>query len=218
MYQIDFQYKLYRKVLRPMECRGGDPRVERSRAAVIAAGRDLLDEGGWDAVTHVAVAERSGVGRTTVYRHWPDSISLLRDVVMSEHRNSHATPTGELRQDLVAELDQFRLELQRPGFVRLMLTVMERAAVDPEFARLRKMVHDEGSCVLRSILRTGVRNGDLPLDLEIDRAVDELCGALVFRRLVSGRPLSAAFVRWIVDDFLAGRPAAATPSVEGARS
>jgi TetR/AcrR family transcriptional regulator, regulator of autoinduction and epiphytic fitness len=46
-----------------------DPRVERSRTAVLDAAAGLLLEGGVPALTVEAVVERSGVARSTIYRH-----------------------------------------------------------------------------------------------------------------------------------------------------
>ncbi|GHK00071.1 hypothetical protein SY2F82_18680 [Streptomyces sp. Y2F8-2] len=53
-----------------------DPRLLRSREAMVAAATALLTEGGLEAVTHQTVATRAGVGRTTVYRHWPSLLDL----------------------------------------------------------------------------------------------------------------------------------------------
>ncbi|HYA68777.1 MAG TPA: helix-turn-helix domain-containing protein, partial [Acidimicrobiales bacterium] len=58
--------------------------MERTRQAVLAAASAILEEQGWEAVTHVAVSERSGVGRTTLYRHWPDATALLIEVIAAE--------------------------------------------------------------------------------------------------------------------------------------
>ena len=60
-----------------------DPRVARSRAAVLAATVDLLGELGHAGTTVEAIAERSGVAKTTIYRHWPSRAPLLIDAFHS---------------------------------------------------------------------------------------------------------------------------------------
>ena len=45
-------------------------RTERVRGAVLAAAVDLLDQCGVHGLTVEAVAARSGVAKTTIYRHW----------------------------------------------------------------------------------------------------------------------------------------------------
>ena len=46
---------------------GNDPRIERTRAAVLEAGVTILFDKGPEAVTHAAVASDARVSRTTVY-------------------------------------------------------------------------------------------------------------------------------------------------------
>src|SRR5690606_191899 len=47
-----------------------DARVARSRATVLRTATDLLVEGGPSAVTIDAIVARSGVAKSTIYRHW----------------------------------------------------------------------------------------------------------------------------------------------------
>lgn len=62
-----------------------------------------LVEHGFDALTMDAVADRSGIHRTTVYRRWRDVGGLLADV-LAEATSEEWTPpdTGSLHGDLVA--------------------------------------------------------------------------------------------------------------------
>src|SRR5688500_16592931 len=53
-----------------------DPRAARSREAMLAAATALLAQDGLEAVTHQTVATRAGVGRATVYRHWPQLLAV----------------------------------------------------------------------------------------------------------------------------------------------
>jgi AcrR family transcriptional regulator len=180
-----------------------DPRIERTRAAVLAAARDLFAEGGWDAVTHVAVAERSGVGRTTLYRHWPEASSLIREVLADDVAARSPAPTGDLRRDLVAQLEVFRERLQDEACTRSMVTIMERAAVDSDFAELRRAVTAACSQPMAEILARARADGRLPRALDLEAAVDQLSGPLAFRRLFARRSVTPQFVEQVVDDFLA---------------
>src|SRR6186997_2184128 len=58
-----------------------DPRVARSRAAVISAATELLVESGPSAVTIDAIVARSGVAKSTIYRHWGSRDDVLLDVM-----------------------------------------------------------------------------------------------------------------------------------------
>src|SRR5262249_59666438 len=58
-----------------------DPRIERSRKTILQAVLDELSESGYGALTIESVARRAGVGKATIYRHWPDKIPLIADAV-----------------------------------------------------------------------------------------------------------------------------------------
>ncbi|MCQ4044531.1 TetR/AcrR family transcriptional regulator [Streptantibioticus rubrisoli] len=182
--------------------RGPDPRAARSRAAALAAAQELLVEQGWSAVTHVAVAARSGIGRTTLYRHWPDAASLIHDAIAQRMSVVRPEPTGELRGDLVRELDALRVLLHEPVSERGMRAVIERAAVDPAFTKLKEALYRAGSDGFRSILEGARKRGELVADLDIDLAIDQLAGPLMFRRLLAERTFSTEYVHAVVESFL----------------
>jgi AcrR family transcriptional regulator len=179
-----------------------DPRAKRSRAAALEAARELLIERGWPGVTHVAVAEHSGIGRTTLYRHWPDTSSLIRDTLAHHIAVAHTEPTGDLRADLLAELEASRAMLHEPTTDRAIRVVIERAAVDATFAEMKDALYRAGTQVLRHIVDAGKERGELPAQLDTDLAVDQLFGPLFFRRLVANQPIPDGYVLKVVDAFL----------------
>ena len=72
-----------------------DPRIVRTREAVLDAATALLVEGGPDAVTMDGVVQRSGVAKSTIYRHWSGRDELLTEVF--DHNAPHIdTPPVEL--------------------------------------------------------------------------------------------------------------------------
>ncbi|MEU5884214.1 TetR/AcrR family transcriptional regulator [Spirillospora sp. NPDC047279] len=184
-----------------------DPRAERSRTAALAAAREILVEQGWTAVTHVTVAARSGVGRTTLYRHWPDPVTLLRDTIALDVATYRRPATGVLRDDLIQELEAFREMLSVPIADRGLRAIIERAAVDPEFARLKADVFTQGSAGVRAALAAARDNGELPADLDDDLdddlAIAQLAGPVLYHRLIADRPLPSAQITRLVDAFLA---------------
>lgn len=182
-----------------------DPRVLRTREAVLGAARGVLREDGWEQVTVLRVAERSGYARTTLYRHWPKRLDLLRDLIREEGRLSHSTPTGDLRADLIAELEAFRVALTERGLGRVVIAIGQQARDDAELAELNRSMRAEGARVLDEIIREAATRGELPVSIRSDVAVAQLVGALLFRYLFEDtEALNAAFVEALVEQFLAG--------------
>ena len=80
-----------------------DPRVTRTRDAVREAVRSLVQRAGFEAVSHQQVAEEAGVGRATVYRHWPSRTDLLLEALADTDEPSR---DWRARGDLGADLRQ----------------------------------------------------------------------------------------------------------------
>jgi len=54
-----------------------------TRERLLAAARELIEEGGYGAAPVVAIAERAGVAAGTLYRHFPSKADLFLDVFRS---------------------------------------------------------------------------------------------------------------------------------------
>jgi AcrR family transcriptional regulator len=182
--------------------RGPDPRVVRSRQAALTAVRELLAEEGWTGVTHVAVAARSGVGRTTLYRHWPDVASLIHDAIVQRIGEARTPWTGDLRADLISELNGLRRLLHDPASERTMRAVLERAPFEPAFASLKETLYRFGSAGFRAILEGAATRGELQPDTDIPLAIDQLAGPLMYRRLFAGLDIEEKYAEAIVDSVL----------------
>lgn len=180
-----------------------DPRVARNNAAALTAARELLLERGWESVTHVAVAARSGVGRTTLYRHWPDAAAMLRDLVTDALDTQTPTPSGQLRDDLIAMVEVFRSQLHDPVMERIMRLNIERAGVDPAFRRIKDALFEQGRVAYQNVFDAARASGDLTADVDVLRATERLLGPLLFRRLLADEDFDHAYVIEVVDDYLA---------------
>lgn len=187
------------KVIRP------DPRRDRTRTTALTAARGLLLEEGLEAVTHLRVATRSGLGRKTIYRHWPTKTALLLDS-LSTREWARVERSGDLQIDLARHLEQLRRALVEGPLARILVAILERAAVDPDFRPLHHALATEGLRPLSKILRAGVRTGRLPPDLDLNLALGLLEGPLFYRVLVLGERPSAAVIPGVLRAFLAHPP------------
>jgi predicted NBD/HSP70 family sugar kinase/transposase-like protein len=193
-------------------CPMTDPRTAHTREVALAAAHALALEQGPDAVTHSAVARRSGLSRSTLYRHWRTVESLLEEV--NGDARSLVGDAG-VRDDLIVALEALRdnLEAERT----LVATPDERAALDAVLGRLRDRTTVDDPRDLRRLLRRGVARGELKSSLDEERALEALAEALVLQVVVRGDKDPTPFFARVVDDFLAARrPAPGTSQATAA--
>jgi AcrR family transcriptional regulator len=176
-----------------------DARVARTRADVSRTVRRLLAEEGWDAVTHAHVARVAGYSKTTLYTHWPSRADLLRIAVESLGDMPHAESTGDLRDDLVAEVTAFRTAIEELALDKVLMALAQQGATVEEIAEVRKALVADGERHVRHLLAgvvddrrreaavqmmsgvvlcPAVMYGDLPDDRVIAEAVAILLGGL----------------------------------------
>ena len=185
-----------------------DPRVLRSRAAVLGAALELLAERGIAGTTVEAVTERSGVAKTTIYRQWDSQAALVRDAFASVLRAPADPDTGTLRVDLRELLTGYATALAGSPATGLMFALIDAAERDPGYAELHRREAGTRLGVVRAVIARGVRRGELPAGTDPDEVLDLLAGPVFHRRAVSGGPLDAGFAERVVDRVLAAfRPA-----------
>jgi AcrR family transcriptional regulator len=179
-----------------------DPRVVRSRERVLAAVVDLVVERGASGTTIEAVAERSLVAKTTIYRQWPHQAALVLDAFRSAAEDPPATDTGSLRGDLVVLLAGLAEALGSGPAGPLMAALIDAAGRDPAFAAQHAEEARRRHRPVLEVLERGVARGELPTGADLEGLVDRLAGPVFHRRFVSGLPVDARFVEQVVDAVL----------------
>lgn len=184
--------------------RTDDPRVERTRTAVIDAAAELLTNDGPSAVTHANVASAANVSRTTVYNHWPTQADLLRDTIESLGKVMIGADqlTGELRADLELLCGQIISDLNDEQRAPMIVNMMERAQHDPTVATVRDEFLRAFAEVFHTVIRAGVAARDLSPDVDPDRAMATLLGSFLFARFMSPEPFDVDFTEAVLDDFV----------------
>ena len=71
------------------------------------------------------ICRRSGIAKTTIYRHWPSVHDLLVDTVASQIEHLPTPDTGSLRSDLGVLFGQVMSMPEITGKRRMMLGLMQ---------------------------------------------------------------------------------------------
>lgn len=189
-----------------------DPRVVRSRAAVVTGAAELLLEDGPGAVTVDAVVQRTGVARSTIYRHFPTSTDVLRAAVdavlpvavpLEELVPQGAAAAPEhLRAALARRLHVTADQLSTAAWTRALPALLELVARDPSLEEHRAQIVARHREPLEELLRAVRDAGLLPADADLAVVAARLLGPLFYRRLISGEPLTHELCDHLVDAVL----------------
>lgn len=185
-----------------------DPRAERSKQAILDATRELVaEEGGVRSLTVEAVAARSGVAKTTIYRRWRDKWELALDAVMIDMLPGFADPVdvGDTRKELVTFVSSVLKTLGTPPSGPAMQGLVSEIATDPDLARVyRERVVEPRREQLRPVVERGIERGDLRPDTDVRLVHELLVGPIFYRLLFSGGPINRNLGPRLVDPILEG--------------
>ncbi|AEV84449.1 TetR family transcriptional regulator [Actinoplanes sp. SE50] len=175
----------------------------RSRATVLTSALALLAERGIAGTTIEAIAEHSGVAKTTIYRQWDSQAALILDAFDSVLALPEDPATGDLRSDLLQLLTGFADALRTSPATGLMFALIDAAERDPAFAALHRRQAETRHRLILDVITRGIEKGELPADADPDELLDLLAGPVFHRRAVSGGRLDAAFAERVVDCVIA---------------
>ena len=132
-----------------------------------------------------AISEASGVSKATIYKHWKDKEELALDVLAHLSEDLPQFDSGDVKQDIVQLLGyrppETRCELQN----RMVPHFMAHAARNPEFGAMwRTRMMEPPRTRLRRMLKQAVAEGRLEKDLDMDLAVAQLLGPMMYRHVL----------------------------------
>jgi AcrR family transcriptional regulator len=162
-------------------------------------------EVGYAGVTVEGIAARAGVGKQTIYRWWGSKADVLMDNYTTDAREELApVETGHIDQELRDYLRKLAEFLTQAPAGAVLTSLIGQAQHDKDMAGTFRRDHLAAQLDReRDILSRGIERGQLPPDLDVDRALAELLGPVYYRVLVTGEPVDAAFTDALVTRFLA---------------
>jgi AcrR family transcriptional regulator len=160
---------------------------------------------GFRAVSVESIAAKAGVGKTTIYRRWPNKAAVVMDAFLQE-----IGPVIEYPRTPMAT-ESIRLQMRalarafRGKFGALIKAILGEAQFDPELAEaFRDRWIRPRRQLARVTFEQGILNEELRPDLDIDTAIDALYGGIYYRVQTGSGPLSEAYVDELFDHVMGG--------------
>lgn len=187
------------------EKKRGRPRNEAALERILAAARALMDEGGIAAVTMEELASRTGVGKPTIYRSWPNAKAVaMAALIEHEPIAPRNKPSASIAVDLRREVRRIVAAFaSRAG--RNAAALIASSDPDTEIAKaFRHHVIMNSRERLREIVNRGMASGDLRPGADIEVALDLVLAPVFFRLLLGHGPLDESFADAVVKQALEG--------------
>lgn len=172
----------------------GRPRDPRTRAAILAAARALLERGGLTSVTIEAIAQKAEVSRPTIYRYWPNApavaMAAFLETAGAANAGSPCAPLAALRAHLHALADAFAAPAGRS-----VAAMVAAAQSETELAKaFRNEFIARNRDATRALLMRCIAEKVIAPPEDMELSLDLIFGPLFYRLLMGHAPITRGFV------------------------
>ena len=166
-------------------------RTARTRAAVLRAAIEELNDSGYSEASVERVAQRAGVAKTTIYRRWGSLDGLLADM-MAEHAAQEipVPDEGSLNGDLHALADRVVASLRVPALRAAFGVMVKEAATDPAARELLSRFLTGRFATMTVIIERAAARGELSPHTDAAGVLGTVSGVIYYRLYVLGEPVS----------------------------
>jgi AcrR family transcriptional regulator len=166
----------------PSSFRKGRPRSEKSRSAILKATNSLLLHTSVQELSIEAIAKKAKVGKTTIYRWWPNKTAIVMEALSNQPCMKEPMPAA------ANNAEALRLQLQK--LIRLLhskngetiVQLFSEAQADEESQRIfeNSFLGPLMDAIEYSI-EQGKETGEFREKVDTKLALDLLCGPIFFR-------------------------------------
>lgn len=171
----------------------GRPRSAQADQAILNAALELIAEDGIQGMSIEGVAARAGVGKTTIYRRWPNKDALALDALRTVKPPVVSFDTGNLRADMTRFMAFLRDLLEDPLIQRVSLRVIGEMAGRPQWSRdYFAAAMSPNYAGLYGMIERARDRGELRSDIDITLVMELITGPLfyhfIFTLFMPGQP------------------------------
>jgi AcrR family transcriptional regulator len=181
----------------------GRPRSEEARQAALGATVELVLEHGVEGVTFEDVAARSGVAKSTLYRHFGSKQAMVVAAASGCLVEMGTPDSGDLATDLRAIFEKSKGADDEHRVPDLMPALLAASDRDPDLHGLVLAMLEERRRPIRTVLRLAQLRGEIGQDVDLDLALTLLLGPFTQRRVVDREEITTAFADEVITHVVA---------------
>lgn len=166
--------------------RKGRPRSEKARKKILDSTRRLLTHTSLNELSIEAIAKKAGVGKTTIYRWWPNKAAVAMEAFLEQPGVQNIVPTTSSAEEAVTrQLESLIRQLRGQNGRIIAGIIAESQGSDDVLELLYNAFLKDRVEPLAANIEEGKKNGEFKADINTDIALDMLLGPL-FLRVLSG--------------------------------
>ena len=180
-----------------------DPRIARTRRSALEATLELAADSGLQACTFESVSERSGVARSTLYRHWNNISELVMDALKSQDVEWAAPDTGNLRDDMLVAMLGLGQGLEGSTWGAMIPQLMAAASIDPDMRNIQRKDSEYFLSFYVQIIERARKRGEVADETDPTHAALLFSAPIFYRHLLARQPVDAGWITSHVDKTVA---------------
>lgn len=172
----------------------GRPRSEKSRKAILNATNKLLLQTSVQELSIEAIAKKAKVGKTTIYRWWPNKTAVVMDALANQPGMQTPLPTASSHSEaLKMQVDKLIRLVDSNNGQTIAQLFSEAQASDVSLQIFKDNLLEPLMDAMRYSIEEGQKNGEFRDDMDVSLAADILCGPIFFRLMAHPEDLTESF-------------------------
>ena len=177
----------------------GRPRETEIDNKVLQATLEQLASMGYSRMSVDQIAKSACTTKPAIYRRWASKADLATAALAWLQSDGIPQPTGDVRADLIALLQDFRTKLMRPNGMAMIGTLLVEEKHNPDLLKcFRERIVVPRRRGIEKILQEGQSNGQVSSDADIATVTNLLVGAF-YAQYLTGKPAAKDFHVRVVD-------------------
>lgn len=173
------------------------PRSEEARTKALDATVELLLHEGVEGTTVEEVAARSGVAKSTIYRHFGGREALLVEAVSSQITPVTTPDNGSLEEDLVELFHRYDADVNQT-INQLFPLLLDAAKRDPSMRAIVEILLTERQRPIRTVVQLAQLRGEVDPALDLDIALAMLIGPFTYQRIIHDQDITDEFLDVVI--------------------
>lgn len=164
----------------------GRPRSEASRTAILDSTRRLMTHMSVRDLSIEAIAKKAGVGKTTIYRWWPNKVAVVIEA-FADQLDMHSLSSGNetASENMIRMIERLMRQLRGKNG-KIIADILAEAQSDAKvLAQFNEFYMDSRRNSLYQTILRGQQDGDFNPNIDPVIAIDLILGP-IFMRLMNG--------------------------------